>query len=92
MSANDPTALPPVSNPSRVDVWEASEGTTFRYFEGELRGQAVPLRITGFQHADGTVHEPKIAIDADEPFDVDAALELIESLTAAVADLRRLGA
>lgn len=89
MAADDPSVLPPVSNPSRVDDWETSDGTTFRYFEGERRG---PVRVSGFQHSDGTVHEARIAIDADESFDVDAAGELIKTLTAAVAELRRLGA
>ncbi|WP_301123495.1 MULTISPECIES: hypothetical protein [Mycolicibacterium] len=90
MAAEQPsTALPPVPNPSRIDDWETSGGTTFRFFEGEQRGKAAPVRVTGFQYADGTVREPRIVIVEDEPLDVAGAEELIESLTAAIADIRR---
>lgn len=48
------------------------------------------MQLAGFQRADGTVYDLTINVDADEPLTAAAAEELVASLTAALADLRRI--
>lgn len=92
--ANDddaPAVLLPVPT-ERVDPWETSDddGARFRYFLGTPRGEDATVRLAGFQRADGTLYDLAISVDADEPLDVASAERLVEDLTAAIADLRRL--
>lgn len=86
---DDPQVLLPV-DADRVDPWETSEGNTFRYFAAVPRGEHVAVQLAGFQRADGTVYDLTINVDADEPLTAAAAEELVASLTAALADLRRI--
>lgn len=76
----------------RVDPWETSDddGARFRYFLGTSRGEDATVRLAGFQRSDGTLYDLAISVDADEPLDVVSAERLVEDLTAAIADLRRL--
>lgn len=88
-TTDDPHVLIPVEA-DRVDPWENSDGTTFRYFAGVPRGEHAAVQLAGFQRADGTVYDLTINVDADQPLTAAAAEELVVNLTAALAELRRL--
>jgi hypothetical protein len=86
---DDPAVLLPIKA-ERIDPWETSDGVRFRYFAATPRGEIAPVRLAGFQRADGNLYDLTINVEADEPLTAAAAEELVESLTAALADLRRL--
>jgi hypothetical protein len=86
---DDPAVQLPV-DAERVDPWETSDGITFRYFAATPRGEAAPVQLAGFQRAEGTLYDLTINVDADEPLTAAAAAELVDNLTAALADLHRL--
>lgn len=85
---NPDVALP--VDADRIDPWEDSDGTIFRYFAAVPRGEHAAVQLAGFQRADGTLYDLTINVDADEPLHAAAAEELLANLTAALADLRRL--
>ncbi|MEW2484175.1 hypothetical protein AB0876_31780 [Mycobacterium sp. NPDC049093] len=88
-TTDDPHVLLPV-DAVRIDPWESSDGTMFRYFAAVPRGEHAAVQLAGFQRADGTVYDLTINVDADEPLTVAATEELVANLTAALADVRRL--
>lgn len=89
MASDLPAVLLPV-DAERIDGWESSDGETFRYWQAVPRGEAAPVRLAGFQRADGTLYDLTISVLADEPLTAAAASELVDNLTAVLADLRRL--
>lgn len=74
----------------RIDPWESSDGAAFRYFQATPRGDAAHVQLAGFQRDDGSLYDLTINVDAGEPLTAAAAQELVDNLTAALEDLRRL--
>jgi hypothetical protein len=82
----------PITPPGaeRRDGWETHDGKTFRYFEGNTRGDAAEVKIGGFQNADGTISDVVLHVDAQEGLDPAGTQELINNLIAAQEEARRL--
>ncbi|MBY0286752.1 MAG: hypothetical protein K2X52_06350 [Mycobacteriaceae bacterium] len=64
--ATDEPDVPLPHGAQRVDPWETSEGTTFRYFESDTRGDTAEVKVGGFQNADGTFSDVVVHIDVQQ--------------------------
>ncbi|MFZ0905815.1 MAG: hypothetical protein WAN71_18495 [Mycobacterium sp.] len=79
-----PSVPPPPG--ATVDKWRDYDGVPLRGFDGTRRGEHVPIRVVGFQHADGHVASSCAYIECPEVEFDSAALRGLAADALSAAD------